>query len=84
MAPLSYFTLQKLELLEVSILGIHQLAAGVPVTEPRDRDLVAKLLAAVPRRPGSRWETLLRSSHPEDRRRIAQLLDTALNLRRTA
>jgi hypothetical protein len=90
MAPLSYCTLQDLKHLEVSPLGIHQLAAGVPITDLRDRDLVAKLLADASGRPGSLvlprigWEALLRSGRSEDRRRIATLLDAALNLRRTA
>jgi hypothetical protein len=80
MAPFSYTSLQKLKLLEVSALGIHQLAAGVPVTEQRDRDLVAKLLAV----PRLAWETLLGAGRPEDRKRIARMVESALKSRKAA
>ena len=85
MAPLSYVSLQKLKLLEVSALGVHQLAAGVPVTDPRDRDLVVKLLAAgSPTLPCDDWEKMLRSGPPENRRRIAEMVESALTVRDAA
>jgi len=90
MAPLSYPTLQRLQRLEVSLLGIHQLAAGVPITDRRDRDLLLKVLEEASRWPGSLflpragWEALLRSGRSEDRRHIAERLDNALSLRRSA
>jgi len=90
MAPLSYPTLQRLQRLEVSLLGIHQLAAGVPVTDRRDRALLLSMLEEASRWPGRKilprigWDALLRSGRSEDRRRIAELLDTALSLRRPA
>jgi hypothetical protein len=76
---LSYTTVQKLKLLEVSSLGIHQLAVGVAVTEPRDLRLLSTLLAETgnPILPRVGWETKLRSSHLEERRRILELLETA-------
>jgi hypothetical protein len=90
MAPLSYPAFQKLRRLEVSQLGVHQLAAGVPVTDHRDRDLLLNVLEEASRWPGSKflprvgWEALLRSGRSEDRRRIAEMLDTALSLRKSA
>jgi hypothetical protein len=90
MAPLSYPTFQKLQRLEVSLLGIHQLAAGVPVTDRRDRDLLLNVLEESSRWPGRLflprvgWEGMLRSGRSEDRRRIAEVLDIALSLRRSA
>jgi hypothetical protein len=80
---LSYSTVQKLKILEVSALGIHQLAVGVPVTESKDRDLLAKLLAETSPQAGSAmvprvgWEMKLRSAALEDRRRILDLLELA-------
>lgn len=80
---LSYSTVQKLKILEVSALGIHQLAVGVPVTEPKDRDLLAKLLAETSPQAGSLmvprvgWEMKLRSAALEDRLRILGLLERA-------
>ena len=76
---LSYSTVQKLKVLEVSTLGIHQLAVGVPVTEPRDRALLATVLAdASPLvLPRIGWEMKLRSSSLDERRRILDLIETA-------
>ena len=80
---LSYSTVQRLKILEVSPLGIHQLAVGVPVTEPKDRDLLATLLAETFPQAGSvmvprlGWEFKLRSAALDDRRRILELLELA-------
>ena len=80
---LSYSTVQKLKVLEVSSLGIHQLAVGVQVTETRDLRLLASLLTDSSPRTGGMalprvgWETKLRSSSLEDRRRILDLVETA-------
>ena len=80
---LSYTTVQKLKLLEVSVLGIHQLAVGVAVTEPRDLSLLATLLSESSPKNGSLilprvgWETKLRSSNLDERRRILELVETA-------
>lgn len=80
---LSYSTVQKLKVLEVSALGIHQLAVGVQVTEARDLSLLATLLADSSPRTGSLvlprvgWETKLRSVSLEDRRRILDLVEIA-------
>ena len=85
MAPyLSHSAIRKLQRLEVSTLGVHQLAAGLPVTGSRDRDLLAKLLVRSPRRPGSMaiprmtWEVALHGGRPVDRRRIAELLESVI------
>jgi hypothetical protein len=87
---LSYCAMQKLKMLEVSALGLHQLAVGSPVTTPRDRNLLATFLAAstpprghlVLSRAG--WETLLRSDWPDDRVRIAETLESVITKTRKA
>lgn len=73
---LSYTTVQKLKLLEVSSLGIHQLAVGVAVTEAQDLRLLSTLLAESPATRAV-WETKLRSSNLVERHRILERVETA-------
>ena len=87
---LSYCAMQKLRMLEVSALGIHQLSVGSPITAQRDWNVLATFLAASTPRPGhlvlsrAGWESMLRSGWPDDRVRIAETLESMITKPRKA